>query len=86
MQKLVFAGNNVPNGVNGINGPVDGNNGQVNGVNDVNGPANGVNGHAEPGSQPKLSLRLSFTEYRRLSNLLVLHLRRAEEGEKCSPS
>uniref|UniRef100_A0A4W6CBT8 DNA replication licensing factor MCM6 n=1 Tax=Lates calcarifer TaxID=8187 RepID=A0A4W6CBT8_LATCA len=32
--------------------------------------------------QPKPSLRLSFTEYRRLSNLLVLHLRRAEEAEE----
>ncbi|KAI5613731.1 DNA replication licensing factor MCM6, partial [Silurus asotus] len=30
----------------------------------------------------KPSLRLSFSEYRRLSNLIVLHLRRAEEDEK----
>ncbi|XP_018532961.1 DNA replication licensing factor MCM6 [Lates calcarifer] len=72
-------GNNVPNGVNGVNGHVDGINGHVNGI---NGHTNGVNGHAEPGSQPKPSLRLSFTEYRRLSNLLVLHLRRAEEAEE----
>uniref|UniRef100_A0A7N8XW78 DNA replication licensing factor MCM6 n=1 Tax=Mastacembelus armatus TaxID=205130 RepID=A0A7N8XW78_9TELE len=70
--KLVFAGVNVPNGVNGVNGHVDG----------VNGDFHGVNGHAEPGSQPKASLRLSFTEYRRISNLLVLHLRRAEEAEE----
>uniref|UniRef100_A0A4W6C558 DNA replication licensing factor MCM6 n=1 Tax=Lates calcarifer TaxID=8187 RepID=A0A4W6C558_LATCA len=53
-------GNNVPNGVNGVNG--------------------------HPGSQPKPSLRLSFTEYRRLSNLLVLHLRRAEEEEELKKS
>uniref|UniRef100_A0A8D3CHK9 DNA replication licensing factor MCM6 n=1 Tax=Scophthalmus maximus TaxID=52904 RepID=A0A8D3CHK9_SCOMX len=30
----------------------------------------------------KPSLRLSFPEYRRISNLLVLHLRRAEEAEE----
>ncbi|XP_056149353.1 DNA replication licensing factor MCM6 isoform X2 [Lampris incognitus] len=58
----------VPNGVNGVDG--------------INGHVNGVNGHAEPGSQAKPSLRLSFTEYRRLSNLLVLHLRRVEEAEE----
>ncbi|KAM9349621.1 DNA replication licensing factor MCM6 [Symphorus nematophorus] len=76
-------GNAVPNGVNGhvngINGHVNGINGHVNGI---NGHVNGVNGHAEPGSQPKPSLRLSFNEYRRISNLLVLHLRRAEEAEE----
>lgn len=65
-------GNAIPNGVNGINGHVDG----------LNGHADGVNGHAEPGSQPKPSLRLSFSEYKRISNLLVLHLRRAEEAEE----
>ncbi|XP_019967894.1 DNA replication licensing factor MCM6 [Paralichthys olivaceus] len=69
-------GNNIPNGVNGH---VDGVNGHVNGV---NGQTNGVNGHAETGSQAKPSLRLSFPEYRRISNLLVLHLRRAEEAEE----
>lgn len=79
--KLVFPVNAVPNGVNGINGHVNGIDAHVNGV---NGHVNGVNGHAEPGSQPKPSLRLSFTEYRRISNLLVLHLRKAEEG-KMSP-
>ncbi|XP_023277563.1 DNA replication licensing factor MCM6 [Seriola lalandi dorsalis] len=69
---------NIPNGVNGVNGHVDG----VNGINGhVNGHVNGVNGHAEPGSQ-KPSLRLSFPEYKRISNLLVLHLRRAEEAEE----
>ncbi|KAE8291293.1 DNA replication licensing factor MCM6 [Larimichthys crocea] len=71
--------NAVPNGVNGINGHVNGIDAHVNGV---NGHVNGVNGHAEPGSQPKPSLRLSFTEYRRISNLLVLHLRKAEEAEE----
>ncbi|XP_036940586.1 DNA replication licensing factor MCM6 [Acanthopagrus latus] len=67
-------GNAVPNGVNGVNGHVNG----------VNGHVNGINGHTngEPGGQPKPSLRLSFTEYRRISNLLVLHLRRAEEAEE----
>ncbi|KAJ3594623.1 hypothetical protein NHX12_003930 [Muraenolepis orangiensis] len=38
---------------------------------------------ADPGSQAATpSLRLSFAEYRRISNLLVLHLRRAEEAEE----
>ncbi|XP_074543895.1 DNA replication licensing factor MCM6 [Halichoeres trimaculatus] len=69
-------GNPVPNGVNGMNGHVNGINGHVNGVNGH------VNGHAEPGSQPKPSLRLSFTEYKRISNLLVLHLRKMEEVEE----
>ncbi|XP_059200676.1 DNA replication licensing factor MCM6 isoform X3 [Centropristis striata] len=72
-------GNAVPNGVNGMNGHAEGVNGHVNGT---NGHANGVNGHTEPSSQPKPSLRLSFTEYRRISNLLVLHLRKAEEAEE----
>ncbi|XP_022610782.1 DNA replication licensing factor MCM6 [Seriola dumerili] len=75
---------NIPNGVNGVNGHVDGVNGinGINGhVNGINGHVNGVNGHAEPGSQ-KPSLRLSFPEYKRISNLLVLHLRRAEEAEE----
>uniref|UniRef100_A0A3P8U2A3 DNA replication licensing factor MCM6 n=1 Tax=Amphiprion percula TaxID=161767 RepID=A0A3P8U2A3_AMPPE len=75
-------GDNIPNGVNGVNGV----NGHVNGVNGhvngINGHGNGVNVHDEPGSQPKPSLRLSFTEYRRISNLLVLHLRKAEDSEE----
>ncbi|KAM4557623.1 DNA replication licensing factor MCM6 [Fundulus diaphanus] len=62
-------GNNVPNGVNGH---ADG----------VNGHADGVNGHADHAAQAKPSLRLSFAEYKRISNLLVLHLRRAEEAEE----
>lgn len=73
---------NVPNGVDGING-VNGINGHdgVNGhMNGVNGHVNGVNGHSE--SQVKPSLRLSFAEYKRISNLLVLHLRKSEEVEE----
>ncbi|XP_072219980.1 DNA replication licensing factor MCM6 [Leuresthes tenuis] len=69
-------GNDVPNGVNGHG---DGINGHVNGI---NGHADGVNGNAEPGGQPKPSARLSFSEYKRISNLLVLHLRRAEDAEE----
>uniref|UniRef100_A0AAY4AK41 DNA replication licensing factor MCM6 n=1 Tax=Denticeps clupeoides TaxID=299321 RepID=A0AAY4AK41_9TELE len=50
-----------------------------------NGGINGhVNGHMENGDSngaSKSSLRLSFSEYRRISNLVVLHLRRAEEDE-----
>lgn len=71
----VCAENGVPNGVNGVNGV-------VNGVNGMNGHTNGVNGHADPATQTKPSLRLSFNEYRRISNLLVLHLRRVEEGKR----
>ncbi|XP_029561369.1 zygotic DNA replication licensing factor mcm6-B [Salmo trutta] len=68
-------GHDVPNGVN------DQDNGQVNGnTNGVTDQTNGVNGHADSSSKP--SLRLTFPEYRRISNLLVLHLRRAEEAEE----
>lgn len=45
---------------------------------------NGINGHSEDANKdgaPKASLRLGFSEYRRISNLLVLHLRKAEEGK-----
>lgn len=45
---------------------------------------NGINGHSEDVNKdvaPKASLRLGFTEYQRISNLLVLHLRKAEEGK-----
>ncbi|KAK2822010.1 hypothetical protein Q5P01_022075 [Channa striata] len=62
-------GDPIPNGVNGH-------------MEGVNGHVNGVNGHTDPGSQPKPSLRLSFPEYKRISNLLVLHLRKAEEAEE----
>ncbi|NXP71725.1 MCM6 factor, partial [Ramphastos sulfuratus] len=50
----------------------------------VNGLVNGINGHSEDANKdgaPKASLRLGFSEYRRISNLLVLHLRKAEEEE-----
>ncbi|NXV78766.1 MCM6 factor, partial [Atlantisia rogersi] len=50
----------------------------------VNGLVNGINGHSEDVNKdaaPKSSLRLGFSEYRRISNLLVLHLRKAEEEE-----
>lgn len=66
-------GNNVPNGVNGH---ADGINGHVNGIDGH------VNGHADHAAHPKASLRLSFAEYKRISNLLVLHLRRAEDAEE----
>ncbi|XP_033961163.1 DNA replication licensing factor MCM6 [Pseudochaenichthys georgianus] len=71
--------NAIPNGVNAVNGLTNGVNGPTNGT---NGNTNGVEGHTEPGSQAKPALRLSFPEYRRISNLLVLHLRRAEEAEE----
>uniref|UniRef100_A0AAX7TIP7 DNA replication licensing factor MCM6 n=1 Tax=Astatotilapia calliptera TaxID=8154 RepID=A0AAX7TIP7_ASTCA len=66
-----------------VNGNVDGVIGLTNGI---NGHAGGVNGHGEPGSQSKPSLRLSFAEYKRISNLLVLHLRRAEDEEDLKKS
>lgn len=69
-------GNNVPNGVNGH---ADGINGHVNGI---DGHVNGIDGHADHAAHPKASLRLSFAEYKRISNLLVLHLRRAEDAEE----
>ncbi|KAI4810041.1 hypothetical protein KUCAC02_018891 [Chaenocephalus aceratus] len=79
-------GNAIPNGVNAVNGLTNGVNGHTDGVNGptngTNGNTNGVEGHTEPGSQAKPALRLSFPEYRRISNLLVLHLRRAEEAEE----
>lgn len=81
------AGRDVPNGVNGVNGLVnkhaDGmnshSNGTNSGTNGVNGHADAVSGRSDSGSKPPL--RLTFPEYRRISNLLVLHLRRAEEGK-----
>ncbi|NXS17265.1 MCM6 factor, partial [Mystacornis crossleyi] len=50
----------------------------------VNGLVNGINGHPEDVNKdaaPKAALKLGFSEYRRISNLLVLHLRKAEEEE-----
>ncbi|NP_001167223.1 Zygotic DNA replication licensing factor mcm6-B [Salmo salar] len=81
-------GRDVPNGVNGVNGLVnkhaDGmnshSNGTNSGTNGVNGHADAVSGRSDSGSKPPL--RLTFPEYRRISNLLVLHLRRAEEAEE----
>ncbi|CAB1326550.1 unnamed protein product [Coregonus sp. 'balchen'] len=68
-------GHDIPNGVNGqVNGQVNDH------TNGVTGQTNGVNDHADSSSKP--SLRLTFPEYRRISNLLVLHLRRAEEAEE----
>lgn len=50
-------------------------------------PVNRFNGSSEDASQEtvsKPSLRLGFAEYCRISNLIVLHLRKMEEGE-CIP-
>ncbi|XP_041118730.1 zygotic DNA replication licensing factor mcm6-B-like [Polyodon spathula] len=63
----------VQHGVNGNDGDVP------NGVS-----AHGINGHAEngvSGSAAQPTFKLSFTEYRRISNLVVLHLRQAEEED-----
>ncbi|XP_016127064.1 zygotic DNA replication licensing factor mcm6-B-like [Sinocyclocheilus grahami] len=64
-------GHDAPNGVNGdVNGEVNGHE-----------HTNGINGHGVNEESTKPSLRLSFAEYKRISNLLVLHLRHAEEAE-----
>ncbi|NXE18273.1 MCM6 factor, partial [Ardeotis kori] len=58
--------------------------GGVNAPAGVGGLVNGINSHSEDTNKdaaPKASLRLGFSEYRRISNLLVLHLRKAEEEE-----
>nr|XP_060632026.1 DNA replication licensing factor MCM6 [Anolis sagrei ordinatus] len=50
----------------------------------VNGLVNGVTDHADDGdkeSAHKAPLRLSFPEYRKISNLLVMHLRKSEEED-----
>ncbi|KAM4669519.1 DNA replication licensing factor MCM6 [Amazona ochrocephala] len=62
----------------------DGVNGESEAPAGVSGVVNGINGHSEDVNKdvaPKASLRLGFTEYQRISNLLVLHLRKAEEEE-----
>ncbi|XP_061210318.1 DNA replication licensing factor MCM6 [Neopsephotus bourkii] len=62
----------------------DGVNGEAEAPARVSGVVNGINGHSEDVNKdvaPKASLRLGFTEYQRISNLLVLHLRKAEEEE-----
>ncbi|XP_020376820.1 DNA replication licensing factor MCM6-like [Rhincodon typus] len=59
------------------------------GTSDIPNGINGVNGHSEDSIKedvPKLSMRLSFVEYRKISNLIVLHLRKLEEeDEDASP-
>uniref|UniRef100_A0A8D2J549 DNA replication licensing factor MCM6 n=1 Tax=Varanus komodoensis TaxID=61221 RepID=A0A8D2J549_VARKO len=50
----------------------------------VNGLVNGGDGHTEglsKDSVPKPSLRLSFPEYRKISNLIVMHLRKSEDED-----
>ncbi|XP_048809413.1 DNA replication licensing factor MCM6 [Lagopus muta] len=62
----------------------DGVNGEAEAPAGVNGLVNGIGGHSEDVNKdaaPKASLRLGFSEYRRISNLLVLRLRKAEEEE-----
>ncbi|XP_030065987.1 DNA replication licensing factor MCM6 isoform X2 [Microcaecilia unicolor] len=56
----------------------------INGHAEVPNVVNGINGHIEDvgrDSEPKPSMRLTFSEYRRISNLLVQHLRKAEEDD-----
>ncbi|ELV10220.1 DNA replication licensing factor MCM6 [Tupaia chinensis] len=58
--------------------------GGINGHAESPAPVNGINGHREDINQdsvPKTSLRLGFSEYCRISNLIVLHLRKVEEEE-----
>ncbi|XP_019516883.1 PREDICTED: DNA replication licensing factor MCM6 isoform X2 [Hipposideros armiger] len=56
----------------------------INGHADSPAPVNEINGHSEDINQdsvPKASLKLGFSEYCRISNLIVLHLRKMEEEE-----
>ncbi|KAH0510073.1 DNA replication licensing factor MCM6 [Microtus ochrogaster] len=56
----------------------------INGHADSPAPVNGINGPSEDANQEpvsKPSLRLGFAEYCRISNLIVLHLRKMEEEE-----
>uniref|UniRef100_A0A8D2ARC9 DNA replication licensing factor MCM6 n=1 Tax=Sciurus vulgaris TaxID=55149 RepID=A0A8D2ARC9_SCIVU len=58
--------------------------GGINGHADSPAPVNGINGYSEDINQDttsKASLRLGFSEYCRISNLIVLHLRKMEEEE-----
>ncbi|KAM9012050.1 DNA replication licensing factor MCM6 [Ara ararauna] len=62
----------------------DGVTGEAEAAAGISGVVNGINGHSEDVNKDvasKASLRLGFTEYQRISNLLVLHLRKAEEEE-----
>nr|AAC41267.1 zygotic DNA replication factor MCM6b [Xenopus laevis] len=63
--------------------PQEGINGDADVPNGVNGHINGINGHAEEtnAAPPKPSLRLNFAEYKRISNLLVLQLRKIEDED-----
>lgn len=50
----------------------------------TNGLVNGTSDPVDDSNKdvaPKASLRLSFLEYQRISNLIVMHLRRSEEGK-----
>uniref|UniRef100_K7FSM8 DNA replication licensing factor MCM6 n=1 Tax=Pelodiscus sinensis TaxID=13735 RepID=K7FSM8_PELSI len=62
----------------------DGINGGADAPAGVNNLVNGISDHSADTNKdaaPKASLRLGFSEYRRISNLIVLHLRKAEEEE-----
>ncbi|KAM8934516.1 DNA replication licensing factor MCM6 isoform 1-T1 [Pelodytes ibericus] len=55
--------------------------------NGINGHVDGINGHAADEMKDvaaKPSLRLSFAEYKRISNLLVLQLRKLEDEDESS--
>ncbi|KAM4698231.1 DNA replication licensing factor MCM6 [Rhinophrynus dorsalis] len=67
--------------------PHEGVNGDVGVPNGVGGQVNGVNGHADvdmKDAAAKPTLRLSFSEYKRISNLLVLQLRKGEDEDESS--
>ncbi|XP_062903620.1 DNA replication licensing factor MCM6-like [Mobula hypostoma] len=61
----------------------------INGHANVPNGINGIDGHSEDSTKedvPKSTMRLSFVEYRKISNLLVIHLRKLEEeDEDASP-
>ncbi|XP_041056013.1 DNA replication licensing factor MCM6 isoform X1 [Carcharodon carcharias] len=60
----------------------------INGHSEIPNGINGVNGHSEDSIKevPKSTMRLSFVEYRKISNLIVIHLRKLEEeDEDASP-
>nr|XP_039319317.1 DNA replication licensing factor MCM6-like [Saimiri boliviensis boliviensis] len=59
--------------------------GGINGLADSPAPVSGINGYSEDINQesaPKASLTLVFSEYCRISNLIVLHLRKMEEEDE----
>ncbi|XP_051875843.1 DNA replication licensing factor MCM6 [Pristis pectinata] len=56
----------------------------INGHSGIPNGINGINGHSEDSIKedvPKSTMRLSFVEYRKISNLLVIHLRKLEEED-----